>query len=62
MISKNKLTKSEKQVLLLIRKGYKNNEIADMLQVRRTYISNTVAIIVKKISNYAVSKGWHKDI
>ena len=62
MISKNKLTKSEKQVFSLVRKGYKNNEIADMLQVRRTYISNTVAIIVKKISNYAVSKGWHKDI
>ena len=60
MVSKGKLTKSEIKVYKYIRRGYKNNEIADVLQVRRTYISNTVAVIVKKISNYAVSKGWHE--
>lgn len=60
MIKNNKFTNSERKIYKLIRLGYKNNEIADTLNVRRTYISNTVAVIVKKISNYAVSKKWHK--
>lgn len=59
MYSKNKITKSEMKIYKLIKQGYKNNEIAEVLNVRRTYISNTVAVIVKKISNYAVSLNWH---
>ena len=62
MINKSKLTKSEIKIYKLIRKGCKNNEIAEMLQVGRTYISNTVAVIVKKISNYAVSKHWNEEV
>lgn len=58
MIECGKFTQSERKIYKLIRLNYKNNEIADILQVRRTYISNTVAVIVKKISNYAVSKKW----
>lgn len=62
MIANDKFTKAEKQIYKLIRKGCKNNEIAEILNVRRTYISNSVAIIVKKISDYAVSKKWNKKI
>lgn len=60
MVKVGKLTKSEQKVYKLIRQGYKNNEIADILKVRRTYISNTVAVIVKKVSNTAVSKKWNE--
>ena len=59
MKQEGKLSKSEIKVYNLIRQGYKNNEIAEKLNVRRTYISNTVAVIVKKISNFAISKGWN---
>jgi len=59
MIKENKLTPSERKIYKMIRSGYKNNEIADILKVRRTYISNTVAVIVKKISKYAVSKKYN---
>lgn len=62
MIDNGKFTKAESQIYKLIRKGYKNNEIAEMLNVRRTYISNSVAIIVKKVSDYAVSKKWNEKI
>lgn len=58
MFKNKKLTNSEFKIYKMIRQGYKNNEIADILQVNRTYISNTVAIITKKVSNYAVSKHW----
>ena len=61
MHSKGKITKSEMKIYRFIKQGYKNNEIAEILNVRRTYISNTVAVIVKKISNYAVSLNWHLD-
>lgn len=59
MYKKNKITKSEMRIYKFIKQGYKNNEIAEILNVRRTYISNTVAVIVKKISKYAVSLNWH---
>lgn len=58
MMKKRKFTDSEYKIYKLIRQGYKNNEIADILEVRRTYISNTVAVIVKKICNFAISKCW----
>ena len=61
MCENKKLTKPEIKIYKLIKQGLKNNEIAEILKVRRTYISNTVAVIVKKISNYAVYKNWHKE-
>lgn len=62
MVKNKKLTKSEHQIYSYIRKGCKNNEIAEILKVRRTYISNSVAVIVKKISDYAVSKKWNEKV
>lgn len=55
---KGHFTKAEKKVLNLIRQGYKNNEIADELKVRRTYVSNTISNVVKKICDYASLLNW----
>lgn len=60
MIKNNKLSKSEIKVYKMLRQGMKNNEIADELQVRRTYVSNTIAVVTKKVCNAAIAKKWNQ--
>ena len=58
LIEENIFTPRELQVYKLIRKGYKNIEIADVLGVKKQRITNIVNSLTKKICEEAKKMGY----